>query len=228
MTEAATFQARRHPAALTIVILMHGAAIGALALSKMEVIRNPFKPITLIDIKQKPPPPETPVEKPEKLLPRQQRTNIEVPPRIIPLPTPGPTAEWTPTPLTRFIIPEPGPIEQPKAPEPPAPPPPPPPARKLEPARARANLASYVSDDDYPASALRSEEQGTTRFRLAVGPDGRVTECTVTGSSGSGALDSATCRLMKQRAKFEPARDSSGNKTTDTVASAIHWVLPAG
>ena len=32
--------------------------------------------------------------------------------------------------------------------------------------RARANLASYVSDADYPASAIRAEEQGTTGFRL--------------------------------------------------------------
>jgi protein TonB len=98
--------------------------------------------------------------------------------------------------------------------------------RKVEPARARANLASYVSDADYPSTAIRNEEQGTTRFRLGVGPDGKVTECAVTGSSGSSALDSATCRLMRQRAKFTPARDSDGRKTSDSVTSAIRWVLP--
>jgi protein TonB len=98
--------------------------------------------------------------------------------------------------------------------------------KKVEPARAKANLASYVSDADYPAAALRGEEQGATRFRLTVGPDGRVQDCTVTGSSGSSSLDSATCRIMKSRARFTPARDSTGSATGDTVSSTIRWVLP--
>ena len=102
-----------------------------------------------------------------------------------------------------------------------------PPAKKVEPARAKANLASYVSDEDYPSNAARNEEQGTTRFRLVVGPDGKVKECTVTSSSGSSALDSTTCKLMRQRAKFTPAMDSNGKPTGDTVASAIRWVLPS-
>jgi protein TonB len=83
-----------------------------------------------------------------------------------------------------------------------------------------------VSNDDYPDSAIRNEEQGTTGFRLDVGPDGRVTSCSVTQSSGSSALDNATCRLMKSRARFTPATDSSGNKVSDSVSNRIRWVLP--
>jgi protein TonB len=80
-----------------------------------------------------------------------------------------------------------------------------------------------VSNDDYPASALRNEEEGTTRFRLTVGTNGRVTDCSVTSSSGSPALDSATCRIMRSRARFTPARDNQGNATTDTYTSSITW-----
>jgi protein TonB len=101
------------------------------------------------------------------------------------------------------------------------------PPRTVEPAHARANLASYVSDADYPASAIRAEQQGTTGFRLTVGTDGRVTGCDVTSSSGSPALDQATCRIMRSRARFTPARDDHGNPTTDSVSSRIRWVLPA-
>jgi protein TonB len=53
-----------------------------------------------------------------------------------------------------------------------------------------------------------------------------VKECTVTGSSGSSALDATTCRLMRQRAKFTPAKNNRGELTSDTVTSAIRWVLP--
>jgi protein TonB len=54
-----------------------------------------------------------------------------------------------------------------------------------------------------------------------------VSECSVTRSSGSTALASATCRLMKSRARFTPARGSDGKPTTYSVASAIRWVLPS-
>ncbi|HEX2764537.1 MAG TPA: energy transducer TonB, partial [Allosphingosinicella sp.] len=159
-------------------------------------------------------------------LPRQQDTVIDRPPPIIDFVAKPTDLVWKPLPrVPGPIIPEPGPVTQPKIE---TPPPPPPEPRRVEPARARANLASYVSDADYPGGAIRAEEQGITRFRLGVGPDGRVTQCTVTQSSGSSALDSTTCRLMKSRARFTPARDSSGKPTADSVSSAIKWVLPDG
>ena len=109
----------------------------------------------------------------------------------------------------------------------PAPPPPPVTAgREGTPARARANLATYVTADDYPADAIRRAEEGTTGFRLEVGPDGRVTGCTVTASSGSAALDETTCRLMTTRPRFEAARDRQGRPTTAAVNARIRWSLP--
>ena len=101
------------------------------------------------------------------------------------------------------------------------------PSRSGVPTRARANLASYVADSDYPALAIAAHEEGTTRFRLNIGTDGAVTTCTVTASSGSTALDDTTCRIMVERARFTPARDARGRAVTDSVVSAIRWVLPA-
>ena len=93
-------------------------------------------------------------------------------------------------------------------------------------ARARANLASYVSVEDYPASARELGEQGTVRFALDVGTDGRATSCRITGSSGSQALDSATCRIMVSRARFTPAVDARGQPMPDTFRSSITWRGP--
>ena len=93
-------------------------------------------------------------------------------------------------------------------------------------ARARANLVTLFSDEDYPAAAVRNREQGPVAFTLSVGADGRATACSVTGSSGSAILDSTTCRLLMMRARFEPARDSKGRPTTDTVTGRIVWRLP--
>jgi len=111
-------------------------------------------------------------------------------------------------------------------PQPVTAPPPDPPSRPGEPTRARANLASYVSDSDYPASAIAAHEEGTTRFRLNIGADGTVTRCTVTASSGSTALDETTCRIMVERARFIPARDARGRAVTDSTVGALRWVIP--
>jgi TonB family protein len=96
------------------------------------------------------------------------------------------------------------------------------------PARAKANLASLFSDEDYPAAALRNHEQGAVAFRLEIGADGSPTGCSVTGSSGSTLLDSTTCRLLMERARFEPARDSQGRPTADSYSGRIVWRLPPG
>jgi len=102
---------------------------------------------------------------------------------------------------------------------PPESPPPP------EHARARANLASYVSDGDYPAEAMRLGQQGTVGFDLDISADGRVTQCHVMSSSGSELLDLTTCQIMLSRARFEPARDEEGNAVPDRISASIRWVL---
>ena len=92
--------------------------------------------------------------------------------------------------------------------------------------RTRANLALYFSADDYPAAALRAEEQGSVFFRLEIAPSGRVSACTVTASSGSAALDNAACRILRSRVRATPARDALGNAVADTLTSSVHFSLP--
>ena|SRR5205085_1859641 len=85
-----------------------------------------------------------------------------------------------------------------------------------------------LSDDDYPAAALRNSEQGKVRYRLEIGADGRVSNCTITSSSGSSILDSATCRIVRSRARFVPATDERGNPVPDRREGEITWRLGGG
>ena len=71
--------------------------------------------------------------------------------------------------------------------------------RKPEP---RTSPGAWLSDADYPSRAQREEREGTTGYKLQIGPDGRVTGCSVTSSSGHADLDEATCRLIPRRARF--------------------------
>jgi protein TonB len=95
----------------------------------------------------------------------------------------------------------------------------------VEAARARGSLQGLFRPDDYPSSAAESGDQGSTGVRLTVGADGRVTACSVTRSSGSRALDGATCSVLRSRARYTPARDQNNQPTTDTQNATITWRL---
>jgi protein TonB len=90
-------------------------------------------------------------------------------------------------------------------------------------ARPTTPLQSLINVADYPPSALQEREQGRPGFRLTVGPDGRVTGCVVLVSSGSPALDSTTCQVMRSRARFSPALDSNGRPVEDQYWGEIAW-----
>jgi TonB family protein len=94
------------------------------------------------------------------------------------------------------------------------------------PRRAVIDLSVIINHEDYPASARRAEEQGLSRMRLEVRPDGRVSQCVILGSSGSNALDSASCRLLRARARFAPALDDKGVAVADTAFASILWRMP--
>jgi protein TonB len=91
------------------------------------------------------------------------------------------------------------------------------------PPRAKSNLAALIRDGDYPEAAMRADEQGVVSFSLDVAADGRVRACRVTSSSGSKALDEATCTIMIKRARFAPGRDAAGKAAAGTVSSRIGW-----
>ena len=93
-------------------------------------------------------------------------------------------------------------------------------------ARPAVPLVTLFTADDYPAAALRAEQQGTVGYRLAVDRNGRVTNCVVTSSSGTWSLDSVTCRLVTERARFTPARNAKNKRVADVVHGRIQWRIP--
>ena len=90
-------------------------------------------------------------------------------------------------------------------------------------ARAKANLASFISDEDYPEMAYERDQGGTVKFALLINEAGRVADCTVTESSNVPSLDAQSCAILVRRARFEPAVDTAGKPTKDAVVSRITW-----
>ena len=176
-----------------------------------NVIQQAAEDLKTFDVEEEPPPPETPPPPPDQ---------PETPPPVV---APPPIIRTAPVaPVIQTVREAPPVIITPQAP--PAPPPPPP-AKVTKAQSAKGNLNAYFSTEDYPQDALRNEETGTTTVSLTIGTNGRVTNCTVTGSSGSRSLDNATCRILRARARYSPATLSNGQPTTDTDSARITWRL---
>jgi protein TonB len=106
------------------------------------------------------------------------------------------------------------------------PPAPPPPRFTPKGAQPRGNPGSWATTDDYPSRALREEKEGVTRFTVQVSPEGRVTSCSVTGSSGTPELDDAACRAITRRARFNPATNGEGQPVAGTYSNSVRWQIP--
>ena len=67
---------------------------------------------------------------------------------------------------------------------------------------------------------------GVASFALTIDSRGKVSDCTITRSTGHSALDQATCTLIERRAKFDPAKDSYGNPIAGTYRNSVNWKIP--
>jgi protein TonB len=199
-----------------VVALIHIVVIAGLIFAlESDAGKKLVEKITTVDIKEpekpKPPPPPPPKQK-------------EAPPPPVAPPVKINVAV-TPPPITTVQVAPPVPPPIVLAPPAPVPPPPPAPKGPTSGAQPKGSPASWATDADYPSRALRANEQGTTGFRVTVGPDGRVTDCQVTSSSGSAELDATTCTLVTRRARFKPALQD-GQPVAASYSNRIRWVVP--
>lgn len=82
---------------------------------------------------------------------------------------------------------------------------------------------SWVTNADYPLDAWRNGEEGFVDYELDVDQAGKVTACRIAHSSGFPALDAQTCRLLIERARFEPAQDSRRKPIAGVFYGSIIW-----
>ena len=213
-------QSRRpSPASMAAVIGVH-AAIGMALVAGLTVsgaVPEIINEIGATNIPIEPPPP--PVDPVEPSTSETTPAVVHTPPTKLDLTPVEPSFETTPLIIPPIPTPQPGlGVELPK----------PTPAPSFNPvgAKPRNDPARWLTDNDYRPSWARRELTGTARFRLEIAATGKVTSCTVTGSTGHSELDAATCALVTKRARFEPARGSNGEPVAGTFSSAVKWELP--
>jgi periplasmic protein TonB len=85
-------------------------------------------------------------------------------------------------------------------------------------------IAGEILPSDYPRDLRERGIGGRVGMVFTVAPNGRVTSCSVTRSSGVPELDALTCRLIQQRFRYRPSTDRYGRPIADEVEGEHDWV----
>ena len=202
--------------AIVIVGLIHlalgYALVTGLAYSAMK---KAIERVTTVDIDEpteekteEPPPPDTKVPPPPPIVAPPPPININV------APPPITTVERIPPPAPVLrVVPAPAPPAPPKVSH----------AKGVQP-KGQSRWAARIQEN-YPSRAVRSGTEGTVGVSVTVGPNGKVSACSVSSSSGSDVLDEAACDGMRRYAQFDPALDDDGNPTSASWSTRIVYRL---
>lgn len=212
-------QKPRSPGSLAIVVALHGAAITALMLAKMEYERVPTVITDAYDVEpDKPPPPEKiePVETKQ----RQAKSRIETVTPIIKAPVmtdlaiPEPKI-GDPAP---FISPSIGPANVEVPADPPLPPPPAAPVREEARMDPRARLQPA-----YPPAEERAAVEGSVTVTIVIGTDGRVKRVEKVRAA-TDAFYRATEQQALRHWRFKPAT-VDGRPIESRKTMTVHFRL---
>ncbi len=80
--------------------------------------------------------------------------------------------------------------------------------------------------EDLSPTDIVARRAGKVKVEFTVGPSGRVTECQPVIKSEFWQIDDLTCRLLRRRAIFFPATDSSGNPVSAKSHKTVTWESP--
>jgi protein TonB len=209
-------QKPRSPFSLTVVIALHGAAIAALMLAKMEYVRVPTVITKTYTVPNDPPPPP-----PEKVQPKpepQVRSRIETVTPIIRPPV-----------LPELVIAELKPADmafdqRPVGPADVAPQPEPAPQPRPEPVRTEAQIDSRSRlQPPYPAAEERAEVTGSVTVTITIGTDGRVKDIQKVRAAND-AFYRATEQQALRHWRFKPAT-VDGKPVESRKTMTVHFRL---
>jgi hypothetical protein len=79
---------------------------------------------------------------------------------------------------------------------------------------------------DWPEGAVQEGTYTAVSFELTVNPYGGIVGCKVTNVVGREGMGELTCRLLRVRARFDPARDPSGKRLHGIYRNTIVWWAP--
>lgn len=84
-------------------------------------------------------------------------------------------------------------------------------------------LSGLIKAEDYPGVAIREGQTGTVTMVVLIDEAGRVADCSIVETSGVAVLDSQSCAVVRERARFTPAVGANGRPAKQGFMQRITW-----
>ena len=85
------------------------------------------------------------------------------------------------------------------------------------------NITDMFVTSDMPPDAMKKQRDGT-QYQLMVDETGAISGCDVLVPSGSALIDTTGCQLVRERARFKPAMDTTGKAVRSVWTSPrVTW-----
>ncbi len=201
------------PKALALIVAGHALLLGALFMTRVDIVPRDDNPIDVILVRNPPkPPPPKPVDEPDTPT-RPVTSTLDKPIVVVPRPTP----DFAEEPRIAEFHPNIGDaIDLPYVPQF---------VPKADPVRVAARFATpdNLLRPAYPTSKLRAEEEASLRLRLSIDPRGRVVAVDPVGSADPEFLAAARRHILKAW-RYKPATED-GTALVSIVGSTLNFRL---
>ena len=87
--------------------------------------------------------------------------------------------------------------------------------------QAIGDAANWLHASDFPTTEWHMA--AVTRYDLMVDDKGTPVNCAITASSGSPVIDTVVCKSLMERARYSPARDSTGKPIAQAIRGRLEW-----
>ena len=96
------------------------------------------------------------------------------------------------------------------------------PAVATAPAVVNGDIGALITRGEFPTEALRRNElRASVQYQVMIDEKGAVAGCDVLASSGIPTVDTSGCDVIKQQARFEPARVANGQPVRSVFTSPV-------
>lgn len=86
-----------------------------------------------------------------------------------------------------------------------------------------ARLVSNIPNREYAQLASTGIPSGLVGVIIRVNPDGSVSNCRISRSSGDASIDALVCQLTLRYVQFDPARDPTGRPVAQDITYFPNW-----
>lgn len=90
----------------------------------------------------------------------------------------------------------------------------------------RNSPGDWLRSSDYPRDLIQKGMEGVVDFRLTVDANGVATNCHIESSNRPQMFDDIVCLALLQRARFNPALDSEGERVASYYTNRVRLLIP--